>query len=71
VSVAAADIWICPTCRRPLVAMAGDDDQPRIFKCENCRSRAANPLPLAALYAFAALMLGLVGVMIWSRYVVG
>jgi len=38
-----------------------------MFKCERCRSIGTNPLPLAVLYAFTALMLGLVGVMIWSH----
>jgi hypothetical protein len=48
--------------------MVGNDDRLRIFKCEHCRPPAAKPLPLATLYTFVALMLGMFGVMIWSRY---
>lgn len=54
--------------RRGLIAIESDGASPLLFKCPHCVSKTAALLPSAVLYSFAELFLGLIIVLVWSRY---
>ena len=57
---------ICSQCRRPFADW--ETNVPRSLKCEYCASRGPDLFPRNVLYACAALMSGLLAIMVWSRY---